>query len=192
MADLLIFFYVYRNKHNTQMKILKNQLLIVAIALMGLSFQACKTKKAVAKPVTPVETPKPPVEEKKPEPEPVKEAPVEKVEAPNFNFRTVYFEFDSGVLKTESFEILDQIAREMKKDSNAKFVLNGNSSLEGSAQHNMSLSVDRANSVKSYLINAGIPSSRLSIKGYGATKPVASNDNEAGRALNRRVEFKLK
>ncbi|MNT94043.1 putative lipoprotein YiaD precursor [compost metagenome] len=55
----------------------------------------------------------------------------------------------------------------------------------------MSLSVDRANSVKSYLVNAGVNAANLSIKGFGATQPAASNDDEAGRIQNRRVEFKI-
>jgi outer membrane protein OmpA-like peptidoglycan-associated protein len=173
------------------MKILKHPLLLVLIGLLSISLQACKTKKAVAKPAAPVEKKAEPVEEKQPEPAPAPEkpAPPAPVEKPNFEFRNVQFEFDSGVLKTASFEILDQVAREMKKDPTVKFILNGHSSIEGSAEHNMSLSVDRANSVKSYLVNAGINASNLTIKGFGATQPKTSNSTEEGRAVNRRVEF---
>ena len=172
------------------MKFLRTSLLLPAIALLAISVQSCKTKKAIVKPAPPVEAPAPPVEEKKPEPVPEpKPEPAPVAEKPDYNFSNVQFEFNSGVLKTASFEILDKVAREMKKDPSVKFILNGHSSLEGSASHNMSLSVDRANSVKLYLVNAGVSSSNLSIKGYGATKPVASNDTEEGKALNRRVEF---
>ncbi|MFA4866598.1 MAG: OmpA family protein [Pedobacter sp.] len=172
------------------MKYLRTSLLLAAIALLSFSLQSCKTKKAIAKPV-PVEKPAPVVEEKKPEPAPEPApAPAPVVEKPNYNFSNVQFEFNSGVLKTESFAILDKIAAEMKKDASVKFVLNGHSSIEGSASHNMSLSVDRANSVKQYLQNAGVSSANLTIKGFGATQPVASNDNEEGRVLNRRVEVK--
>ena len=79
----------------------------------------------------------------------------------------------------------------MKKSDSAKLILNGNSSAEGSVAHNMSLSVDRANAVKSYLVNAGIDGSRITVNGFGATKPLTANDTEEGRALNRRVEFKV-
>jgi outer membrane protein OmpA-like peptidoglycan-associated protein len=173
------------------MKFLRTNLLLAAICLLALSVQSCKTKKAVVKPTPPVERPAPPVEEKKPEPvaQPTP-TPAPVVEKPDYNFNNVQFEFDSGVLKTASFEVLDRIAAEMKKDPSVKFMLNGHSSLEGSASHNMSLSVDRANSVKLYLVNAGVSSANLSIKGYGATQPVAANDTEEGRAQNRRVEFK--
>ncbi|AOM79233.1 OmpA family protein [Pedobacter steynii] len=174
------------------MKILRNPTLIVAIGLLTLSMQACKTKKLAAKPAPPVETKAPPVEEKQPEKPPVEEkvtpAPEEKA---NFNFSNVQFEFNSDVLKTASFEILDQVVREMKKEPSAKLTLNGHSSAEGTPEHNMSLSVDRANSVKSYLVNAGINGANLMIKGHGATSPITSNTTEEGKALNRRVEFKV-
>lgn len=173
------------------MKLLRSSLLLAAIGLFAISVQSCKTKKVMAKPPTPVERPAPPVEEKKPEPAPEpKPAPAPVEEKPDYNFSNVQFEFNSGVLKTESFAVLDRIAAEMKKDVSVKFVLNGHSSIEGSAEHNMSLSVDRANSVKLYLQNAGISSANLSIKGYGATQPVAPNSTEEGKALNRRVEVK--
>ncbi|WP_316814333.1 OmpA family protein [Pedobacter heparinus] len=173
------------------MKFLRPSLLLAAIGLFALSMQSCKTKKAIAKPAPPVEKPAPPVEEKKPEPAPEpKPAPAPVEEKPDYNFSKVFFEFDSGVLKTASFAVLDKIATEMKKDPSAKFILNGHSSIEGSAEHNMSLSVDRANAVKSYLVNAGVNVSNLSIKGFGATEPAASNDTEEGRIQNRRVEFK--
>jgi outer membrane protein OmpA-like peptidoglycan-associated protein len=175
------------------MKILKTPLLLVLVGLLSVSLQACKTKKAIAKPTPPVEQKTEPVEEKQPEPapKPEKPEPAAPVEKPDYDFRNVQFEFDSGVLKTASFEVLDQVAKEMKKNPAVKFVLNGHSSIEGSAEHNMSLSVDRANSVKSYLVNAGISGANLTIKGFGATQPKTSNSTEEGRAINRRVEFEL-
>ena len=78
----------------------------------------------------------------------------------------------------------------MKKVPSAKFVINGHSSAEGSPEHNQSLSVDRANSVKTYLVNAGVNGANLSVKGFGESMPITKNDTEAGRALNRRVEIK--
>ncbi|WP_442587564.1 OmpA family protein [Pedobacter sp. AW31-3R] len=173
------------------MKITKNLLLAAVLCLLTVSLYSCKSKKLVTKPTPapvaqPVETkPEPaPVEEKKEEPVPVAK--------PNFNFSNVQFEFDSSVLKTASYTVLDNVASEMKKDTSVKFVINGNSSAEGSAEHNMSLSVDRANSVKSYLVNAGLPESNFTIKGFGDKVPVAPNDTEEGRELNRRVEIKVK
>ncbi len=79
----------------------------------------------------------------------------------------------------------------MKKDQSTSFILNGHSSAEGTAARNLSLSVDRANSVKSYLVNAGLSASKFEVKGYGESMPITSNDTEAGKVKNRRVEIKL-
>jgi outer membrane protein OmpA-like peptidoglycan-associated protein len=185
MTDIL---YVYKNK--LLMKILRPHLLLAVIGLMTISLQACKTKKIAAKPVPPVT--KPVEEPAKPEPAPVekKEEPAPAPARPNYTFDNIQFEFNSGVLKTASFAVLDQVATEMKKDESVKFILNGHSSAEGTPEHNMSLSVDRANSVKSYLVNAGIPAANMTIKGFGASQPMTSNDTEEGKVLNRRVEIR--
>ncbi|MHA4893460.1 OmpA family protein [Pedobacter sp. PWIIR3] len=173
------------------MKLTKMMLMPAVLGLLTLSLYSCKTKKLAAKPApapvvreTPVEKPAPApvaVEEK------VAPAPVEK---PDFNFSNVQFEFNSDVLKTSSYPILDKVIAEIKKEPSATFVLNGNSSAEGSAERNMSLSVDRANSVKTYLVNGGLNADNFTIKGYGEAKPIADNKTEAGRVMNRRVEIK--
>lgn len=165
---------------------------MVLIGFLTLAMYSCKAKKVIAKPA-PVPVAKPaPVEEKKPEPVPVMEvekpAPVEK---PNFDLANIQFEFNSFVLKTASLPILDKAVTEMKKAPNTKFILNGHSSAEGSAAHNMSLSVDRANAVKSYFVNAGMSDSNFTIVGHGDKQPVSSNATEAGRMLNRRTEIQV-
>jgi outer membrane protein OmpA-like peptidoglycan-associated protein len=68
----------------------------------------------------------------------------------------------------------------------------GHTDFIGSNQYNNQLSVTRASSVVDFLINKGIAPTRLETKGYGKTRPIASNDDELdGRELNRRVEFKI-
>jgi outer membrane protein OmpA-like peptidoglycan-associated protein len=68
----------------------------------------------------------------------------------------------------------------------------GHTDFVGSDQYNNQLSVKRASSVVNFLINKGITPTRLETKGYGKTRPIASNDDEIdGRELNRRVEFKI-
>jgi outer membrane protein OmpA-like peptidoglycan-associated protein len=62
---------------------------------------------------------------------------------------------------------------------------------KGSAEYNLSLSVDRSKSVVTYLISKGIEASRLENKGYGLSQPIASNDTDAGRQMNRRTEFRI-
>jgi len=166
---------------------------LIAIAVLSISVEACKTKKVVAKPTPPVQLPQPTPAPNKPEPAPAapqKEEPAPAATKPNFNFKNIQFEFNSAVLKTGSYEILDKAAAEIRKDPSATFVINGHSSAEGTAAHNQSLSEDRANAVKSYLINAGVNGTNLTVKGYGESKPITTNTSEESRALNRRVEIK--
>ncbi|MDP3467943.1 MAG: OmpA family protein [Daejeonella sp.] len=112
------------------------------------------------------------------------------VSEPTFNYKNILFEFNSSVLKTSSYSVLDEIAREMKKFPSMSFNLNGHSSAEGSEQRNMTLSIDRATAVKSYLVTAGINANNLITRGFGESTPLASNDTESGRQLNRRVEIR--
>lgn len=177
------------------MKIKRIYLLPAALFVAALSLNACKTKKIANTPSAPAATQQEtPPAETPPAAPPAEEKPVETtppVAKPNFNFSNIQFEFNSVVLKTGSYQILDRVVSEMKKDPSAKFTLNGHSSAEGTEEHNMSLSVDRANAVKTYLVNGGISAANLSTNGYGESKPVASNATEEGRALNRRVEIKV-
>ena len=174
------------------MNITKNLLFTTLLALFTLTMYSCKTKKLVAKPTpAPVEKPAPPVEEKKPAPSPEKEETPAPVEKPNFNLDNIQFEFNSFVLKTSSFAILDKAVAEMKKSPTTKFVLNGHSSAEGTPDHNMQLSIDRANAVKSYFINAGLNGNNFTVVGHGEKEPISSNDSEEGRMVNRRTEIKV-
>lgn len=174
------------------MNITKNLLFTTLLALFTLTMYSCKTKKLVAKPApAPVEKPAPPVEEKKPTPAPEKEEAPAPAEKPNFNLDNIQFEFNSFVLKTSSFAILDKAVAEMKKSPTTKFVLNGHSSAEGTPDHNMQLSIDRANAVKSYFINAGLNGNNFTVVGHGEKEPISSNDSEEGRMVNRRTEIKV-
>ncbi|MBB6499729.1 OmpA family protein [Pedobacter cryoconitis] len=102
-------------------------------------------------------------------------------------FETIQFEFNSSVLKTESYPTLDKLSSVLK-ESNGKALLKGYASSEGTAAYNLKLSKDRANSVKTYLVNAGVSANKVVTKGYGEANPIASNDTEEGRIQNRRVE----
>jgi OOP family OmpA-OmpF porin len=173
------------------MKQLRSYFFPVAIVCAVAVLPACKSKKLVQKPAPVAETTPAPAPEPTPTPAPAPEpTPAPVVEKPDYNFKNIQFEFNSGVLKTEAYPILDKAAAEMKKDPSVKFVLNGNSSAEGSDEHNMTLSVERANAVKTYLVNSGVNIDVLTAKGFGETKPIADNKTEEGRALNRRVEIK--
>ncbi|GAA4097452.1 hypothetical protein GCM10022392_21210 [Mucilaginibacter panaciglaebae] len=104
-------------------------------------------------------------------------------------YSNIQFEFDSSVLRTSSYPVLDATSADLRA-TGAKVELDGFASSEGTAAHNMSLSRDRANSVKTYLVNSGVDSKKIKVKAYGETRPIADNSTEEGRVLNRRVQFK--
>ncbi|SKB69919.1 OmpA family protein [Daejeonella lutea] len=103
----------------------------------------------------------------------------------------IQFEFDSSVLRTDAFPILDRISSDLRSNSSARVQLDGHASSEGTNEYNMTLSRDRANSVKTYLVNSGVAASRISTSAFGESRPVASNATESGRIANRRVEAKM-
>jgi len=107
-------------------------------------------------------------------------------------YSNIQFEFDSSVLRTSSYPALDATSADMRANAAKKYELDGFASSEGTAAHNLKLSRDRANSVKTYLVNSGVDSKRLKVKAYGETHPIADNSTEEGRIANRRVEFKQK
>lgn len=105
------------------------------------------------------------------------------------SYSNIQFEFDSSVLKTSSYPTLDQVSSDLRA-SGATLTLEGNASEEGTTEYNYQLGLDRANSVKNYLVNSGVAASQVNVVSNGETKPVASNATEEGRQLNRNVQFK--
>ena len=105
--------------------------------------------------------------------------------------KTILFDNGKATIKFESAEILNQIINVLKKYPNSRFRIEGHTDSVGKKQKNIELSQNRADAVKIYLIQGGIASDRLESKGYGPDKPIASNKNKKGRALNRRVEINL-
>jgi OOP family OmpA-OmpF porin len=104
-------------------------------------------------------------------------------------YSNIQFEFDSSVLRTSSYPVLDATSADLRS-SGSKVEVDGFASSEGTAAHNLSLSKDRANSVKTYLVNSGVDAKKVKIKAYGETMPIADNSTEEGRVTNRRVQFK--
>jgi outer membrane protein OmpA-like peptidoglycan-associated protein len=101
----------------------------------------------------------------------------------------ILFDVDKSTLKPESMGSINEILNIMKKDLSAKFEIDGHTDNTGDAAHNLTLSQQRADAVKTQLVSMGIDSSRLSTKGFGDTKPMDTNDTPEGKANNRRVEF---
>ncbi len=104
----------------------------------------------------------------------------------------IFFDFDKYDLKEESFPELNRTVELLEKNPGIKVLIAGHTDNVGTDEYNQILSEKRAKSVVDYLVEKGIDASRLESKGFGKTMPVASNDDEEeGRALNRRVEFSI-
>ncbi len=100
--------------------------------------------------------------------------------------------FASGSSSQTSVEnsVLSEIQKKIKNNPNVQILLEGYASSEGDLDYNVKLSQDRANSLKVYLVSQGVPEKNIIAKGMGIQNPIASNDTEAGRKKNRRVEVK--
>lgn len=105
--------------------------------------------------------------------------------------RAVQFDTGRSTLKSESFDILNQIANLMAKYPDFNLNVNGHTDSQGDARSNQILSENRSKTCYEYLIKRGVSASRLGYKGYGETTPIANNNTLRGRALNRRVEFQM-
>jgi outer membrane protein OmpA-like peptidoglycan-associated protein len=104
----------------------------------------------------------------------------------------IQFETGSSVLKNASYIILNQIAVELRNNLNLNLIIEVHTDNKGNADKNLILSKKRAIVIKDYLISQGISAVRLSSAGFGGTKPIANNNTEEGRTLNRRVDLILK
>ncbi|HLF30841.1 MAG TPA: TonB-dependent receptor [Xanthomonadales bacterium] len=101
----------------------------------------------------------------------------------------VHFDFDQATLRPEAMTILDNAANLLKTQEKVVVEVAGHTDSAGSEAYNQGLSERRAIAVKDYLEGKGVTATRLTARGYGEAQPVASNDTDEGRALNRRVEL---
>ncbi len=105
--------------------------------------------------------------------------------------KNVFFETAKYDLKPQSKVELDKLIAFLKSNPNLKIELSGHTDNVGDKKSNQLLSENRAKAVYNYLTQNGVPTDRLTTKGYGDTQPIASNDTDEGRAENRRTEFKV-
>ncbi|MCB9232014.1 MAG: OmpA family protein [Bacteroidia bacterium] len=116
-------------------------------------------------------------------------APIEVGEVVRLN--NVFFESGKSELLPASFPELDRVVKLLKDNPGITIELAGHTDNVGADEANQILSDQRANSVRTYLTQQGTAEKRITAKGYGETVPVATNDTDEGRQLNRRVEFKI-
>lgn len=121
----------------------------------------------------------------------VKEVVVEKPSETQWVLVGVNFEFNSAELTPESYPILYGAVQYLNQYPDIKVEIQGHTDNIGSESYNLHLSDRRASAVRDYLISKKIDPSRLTVKGYGESQPVADNNTTGGRALNRRIEFKV-
>ena len=109
-------------------------------------------------------------------------------------YDNLIFEVGKAIIKPSSFPYLDELVTVIQDPEALTWSLEiqGHTDNKGGDDYNQKLSEDRANAVKKYLVDKGIKAERIIAKGFGLTKPIATNDTPEGRAKNRRVEFTIK
>jgi outer membrane protein OmpA-like peptidoglycan-associated protein/tetratricopeptide (TPR) repeat protein len=105
--------------------------------------------------------------------------------------RNIFFDFDKSTLRPESTNELERLTKLLTDVPTLKIEISGHTDNKGAADYNQRLSESRAKAVVDYLVSKGISADRLQFKGYGLTQPMAGNDTDEGRQLNRRTEFKV-
>lgn len=100
----------------------------------------------------------------------------------------ILFDFDSAKLKPAGVAVVKEFAANAKA-TGAKYEIAGHTDSKGSDAYNLRLGGQRAGAVVTEAMRQGVPASQMTAKSYGESKPVASNDTDAGRAQNRRVEI---
>jgi len=101
----------------------------------------------------------------------------------------IHFEFNRAVIRSDSFGILNTVAQVMRDFPDITLEIQGHTDSRGHDDYNMTLSQQRADAVRQYLVEQGIAASRMTSRGYGESQPIESNRTSTGRAANRRVEF---
>ncbi len=103
--------------------------------------------------------------------------------------KPIHFETGQARIRTDSYNVLDQVMDAMVRHQVKRLRVSGHTDSVGGEEINQSLSTQRAEAVKAYLVERGIAANRIEALGYGMSQPIAPNITAQGRALNRRVEF---
>ncbi|MCW3102927.1 MAG: hypothetical protein JWO09_1367 [Bacteroidetes bacterium] len=105
--------------------------------------------------------------------------------------KNIFFDFDKATLRPESTNELERLTKLLNDVPTLKIEISGHTDSKGADAYNKTLSNNRAKAVVDYLISKGIAADRLTSVGYGEEQPIATNDTDEGRQLNRRTEFKI-
>ncbi len=149
---------------------------VVSGALIGALFGHC----AFDPPHEPEIPPPPP-------PAPPPAPPVTK----KIVLRGVNFDFDKSTIRADAAVILDEAVDILAEERGVEVSVDGHTDAVGTDEYNLRLSLRRAQAVLDYLVRHGVERGRLESRGFGESRPVASNDTDEGRAQNRRVELRV-
>jgi OOP family OmpA-OmpF porin len=116
---------------------------------------------------------------------------VDTVGCDEIRFENVHFDTESAALDATAKGRLDAIAVVLERNPDVEVVIEGHADSRGPEDYNMRLSVTRAEAVRAYLSQRGTDASRMTVRGFGESQPVASNDTASGQARNRRVELRV-
>jgi OOP family OmpA-OmpF porin len=103
----------------------------------------------------------------------------------------ISFDANKATIKATSFATLDEAAKVLVEYPSLRVEISGHTDTSGKAERNVQLSGERAEAVKTYLVGKGVAAERIQTRGAGPNEPVGDNKTAAGRAANRRIEFKL-
>jgi outer membrane protein OmpA-like peptidoglycan-associated protein len=123
-----------------------------------------------------------------PPPPPVAQAPPPPVKK-KIVLRSVHFDFDKSTIRPDAVPVLNEAVEILKAEGGVAVIVAGYTDSVGTDAYNQKLSLRRADAVRKYLVEHGIPANRITTEGFGESHPVASNDTADGRAQNRRVEL---
>ena len=190
--------------HMTLKRLVRPFAAVALLLMLGLVIAACGKKTApVTRPTpppppsgsssTPPAPPEPVAEPTVVPPEPVPEDRIGERSLEELNrdspFQPVFFEFDSAEILPQSESILMVGMQALRDNPDVRVEIGGHTDNQGSAAYNRDLSRRRAQSVHDWMVAHGIDANRMRVRGYGLSRPVASNDTPEGQAQNRRIEF---
>lgn len=170
----------------------------VALMVLALPFAAgaCKKKPVAVQPepqmpVTPVERPPAPVDDGSAAREAAEAARRAIEMARSVLLQTIYFDYDSDELRSDSRAVLDDKLRVLNANPSLRIRIDGHTDERGTDQYNLALGRRRADQAKRYLIDRGIDASRIETTSYGRERPAVQGSNEDAWSQNRRGEFQI-
>ena len=105
--------------------------------------------------------------------------------------RNIFFDYDRSDLKPESISELENALRILQENPGLRIEISGHTDNIGAEMKNQTLSLKRAEAVKRFMVEKGVEEKRIKVLGLGSSQPLVSNDSEANRAVNRRIEFRV-